>query len=137
MTPREPWKPRILSRFGRVLATILALFYVVILIGDSIAEGLHRPNAETAAVVAVFSYSAVSAVAALLTDRVGGAMLVVAGVALACLVALTAGRNHAIAAVVIGGPFLLAGAALLLAAALRDQWRYEREETLHSSGPEP
>lgn len=129
MTPREPWKPRILRRFGRLLATVLAVFYVVTLVGDGIAEGFDIPDAETAAVVAVFSYTAVSMVAAWLNDRVGGAMLLVASVALATLVATTAGRNHAIAAVVIAGPFLFAGAALLLAAALHDQWRYEREDT--------
>ena len=129
MTPREPWRPRILRRFGRLLATAFAVFYVVMLIGDAAAEGLHRPDAETAAVVAVFSYTAVSALAAWLNDRLGGAMLVLAGVALACLVALTAGQNLVIAALVIGCPVLLAGAALLLAAALHEQWRYEREET--------
>ena len=127
MTPREPWKPRILRRFGRLLATALALFYVVSLIGEGIAEGFDIPDAETAAVVAVFTYAAVSTVGAWLNDRLGGAMLVVASVALAILVATTAGRNHAIVAAVIGGPFLLAGLALLLAATLHQRWRHALE----------
>jgi hypothetical protein len=127
MTRREPWKPRILRRFGRLLAAVLALFYVLTLIGEGVAEGFEVPDVETAAVVTVFSYAALSTVVAWLNDRVGGAMLVVAGVALVVLVATTAGRNHAIAATVIGGPFLLAGAALLWAVALEDQWRAARQ----------
>jgi hypothetical protein len=121
MPPREPWKPRILRRFGRLLATVLALWYVVSLIGAGFAEGFDIPDAETAAVVVVFSYAALSTVAAWLNERVGGAMLVVAGLALAILVWVTAGHNRAIASVFIGGPFLIAGAALLLSAALRER----------------
>jgi hypothetical protein len=120
-TPREPWKPRLLRRFGRLLATVLSLFFVVSLIGEGIAEGFDVSDGESAAVGVVFAYAAVSTVAAWLSDRLGGAMLVVASVALATLVATTAGRNHAIVAAVIGGPFLLAGAALLSAAAFRDR----------------
>jgi uncharacterized membrane protein len=110
-----------------VLATVLSLFFVVSLIGEGIAEGFDIPDAETAAVAVVFAYAAVSTVAAWLNDRLGGAMLVVASVALAILVATTAGRNHAIVAAVIGGPFLLAGLALLLAATLHQRWRHALE----------
>jgi hypothetical protein len=112
MTPREPSKPRILRRFGRLLATALALFYIAMLVGDGIAEGFDIPDAETAAVVAVFSYTALSMAAAWLNDRVGGVMLILAGVALVSLVAITAGHNRVIASVLIGGPFVLAGAAV-------------------------
>jgi hypothetical protein len=127
VTPREPWKPRILRRSGRLLATALALFYVASAIGAGIDEGFDVPDGESVAVAVVFAYAAVSAVGAWLNDRLGGAMLVVASVALAILVATTAGRNHAIVAAVIGGPFLLAGLALLLAATLHQRWRHAPE----------
>ncbi len=121
MPPREPWKPRILKRFGRLLATVLALWYVMCLVGAGFDEGFDIPDAETAAVAAVFSYCALSTVVAWLNDRVGGAMLVVAALALAVLVPVTAGHNRAIATVIIAGPFLIAGTALLWSAALRER----------------
>ncbi len=121
MPPREPWKPRILRHFGRLLATVLALWYVTCLIGGGFDEGFDIPDAETAAVAVVFSYCALSTVVAWLSVRVGGAMLVVAGLALAVLVPVTAGRNIAIATVFISGPFFIAGAALLLSVALRER----------------
>lgn len=123
MTPPEPRTPRILMRSGRLLASVLAFFYVASLIGEGFGEGFDVPDAETAAVVVVFTYAAVSTAAAWLNERVGGAMLVTAGVALVVLVATTAGHNHAIAATFIGGPFLLAGAALLWGAGLHVRWR--------------
>jgi hypothetical protein len=110
-----------------VLATVLALWYVVSLIGSGFDEGFDIPDAETAAVVVVFSYCALSTVVAWLSDRVGGAMLVVAGLALAVLVPATAGRNRAIATVIVAGPFVVAGGALLWSVALRDRLHNERE----------
>ena len=123
MAQREPWRPRILRRTGRVLATAFALVYGVFIIG----EGFDGLDAERAALLVLLVFAALSVVGGWLSDRVGGAMLVVAGVALAAFVAIAADRNEIIAAVVMGGPFLLAGEALLLAAALRQDRRGERQ----------
>ncbi len=123
MTSPEPRMPRILMRSGRLLASVLSLFAAFSLIGSGISEGFDVPDAETAAVATIFTYTFVSTAAAWLSERVGGAMLVTAGVALVVLVATTAGHHHAIAATFIGGPFLLAGASLLFGAALHDRWR--------------
>lgn len=123
MRTRESWKPRVLRRFGRLLATAFVLLYGVLLIG----EGFEELGAEGAALVAILVYTAMSIVTAWLNDWVGGAMLVVASVALASFVAIAAERNPVIAAALFGGPFLLSGAALLLASALHEQWRDEQE----------
>ena len=106
-----------------MLATAFALVYGVFIIG----EGVDGLDAERAALLALLAFTALSVVGGWLSDRVGGAMLVVAGVALAAFVAIAADRNEIIAAVVMGGPFLLAGEALLLAAALRQDRRGERQ----------
>lgn len=123
MARREPWRTRILRRTGRVLATAFALVYWVFIIG----EGLDGLDAERAALLALLVFTALSVVGGWLSDRVGGAMLVIAGVALAGFVAMAADRNEIIAAVVMGGPFVLAGEALLLAAALRQERRDEAQ----------
>jgi hypothetical protein len=125
MTRREPWKPRVLRRFGRLLATAFALAYTGVVV-DRVSGGL---NAQGATLIALLLYAVLSAFASWLNDRVGGAMLVVAGVALAGFFALVAERNQLGATALIGGPFLLAGLALLLAAGLHEEWLYEQEET--------
>lgn len=123
MTRREPWKPRVLRRFGRLLATSFALAYTALVVSEVAGEF----NAKGATFVALLLYAVVSAFAGWLSDRIGGAMLVVAGVALAGFVALAAERNQVVATAFIGGPFLLAGLALMLAAGLHEEWLYEQE----------
>jgi hypothetical protein len=123
MRTREPWKPRVLRRFGRLLATAFALLYGVLLVGDVFEES----RAEGAALVAILVYTAIGIVTAWLNDRVGGGMLVVASVALASFGAIAAEGNPVTAAATLGGPFLLSGAALMLASTLHEQWRDEQE----------
>jgi hypothetical protein len=125
MRPREPWKPRVLRRFGRLLATAFALAYTAVVVGEVSGEF----NARGATFVALLFCAMLSASVSWLSDRVGGAMLVVAGVALAGFTAMVAERNHIGAAALIGAPFLLAGLALLLAAGLHDEWLIGQKDT--------
>ena len=125
MTRRQPWKPRVLRRFGRLFATTFALLYTAVVIREVSDEF----NARGAALLALLIYAALSAFVGWLNDRVGGAMLVVAGVALGCFFGMVAERNQVSGAAFIGGPFLLAGLALLLAAGLYEEWRYRQDET--------
>ena len=125
MAPRQPWKPRVLRRFGRLFATVFALLYTAVVVGAILEEF----NARGAALLALLLYAVLSAFVGWLNDRVGGAMLVVASVALACFFGLFAERNQVSGVAFIGGPFLLAGLALLLAAGLYEQWQYRHDET--------
>jgi MFS family permease len=125
MTRRQLWKPRVLRRFGRLFATAFVLLYTAVVV-RAISEEF---NARGAVLLALLVYAALSAFVGWLNDRVGGAMLVIASVALACFFGLVAERNQTSLAAFIGGPFLLAGLALLLAAGLYDEWRYQNEET--------
>jgi hypothetical protein len=125
MTPREPWKPRLLRRFGRLLATAFALVYTALVVREVSGEF----NARGAVLIALLVYAVLSAFVSWLSDRVGGAMLVVASLALASFVGVVAERNQIGAAALIGGPFLLAGLALLLASGLHEEWLYGQEET--------
>jgi hypothetical protein len=125
MTAREPWKPRVLRRFGRLLATGFALAYTALVVHEVSGEF----NTRGAALIALLVYAMLSAFVSWLSDRVGAAMLVVGGVALAGFFALVAERNQVGAAALIGGPFLLAGLALLLAAGLHEEWLYGQGDT--------
>lgn len=94
-----------------------------------VSEVFGEFNARGATLIVLFLYAVLSAFVSWLSDRVGGAMLVVAGVALAGFFGVVAERNQVSAAALIGGPFLLAGLALLLAAGLHEEWLYGQEET--------
>jgi MFS family permease len=125
MTPREPWQPRLLRRFGRLLGAAFALAYTATVA----LEVSDEFNARGAALVALLVYVVLAAIVGWLSDRVGGAMLVIGGVALAGFVAVVAESNQIAAAAFIGGPFLLAGLALLLAAGLHEEWLDELGRT--------
>jgi MFS family permease len=125
MTRRQPWKPRVLRRFGRLFATAFALLYTAVVV----VAILEEFNARGAALLALLLYAVLSAFVGWLNDRVGGAMLVVASVGLACFFGLFAERNQVSGVAFIGGPFLLAGLALLLAAGLYEEWQYQHDET--------
>ena len=125
MTPREPWKPRVLRRFGRLLATASALAYAALVVREVSGEF----NARGAALVALLLFAVLGAFVSWLSDRVGGAMLVVASLTLASFVGVVAERNQIGAAALIGGPFLLAGLVLLLAAGLHEEWLHGQEDT--------
>ena len=125
MTRRQPWKPRVLRRFGRLFATAFALLYTALVI----REVSNEFNARGAVLIALLAYAVLSAFVGWLNDRVGGAMLVVASVALASFFGIVAERNQVSGAAFMGGPFLLAGLALLLAAGLYEEWRYQHDET--------
>lgn len=125
MTPREPWRPRVLRRFGRLLATAFALAYTALVVREVSGE----LNGRSAALIALLVYAVLSAFVSWLSDRLGGAMLAVASLALASLVGVVAERNQVGAAALIGAPFLLAGLALLLAAGLHDEWLYGHKDT--------
>jgi hypothetical protein len=113
-----------LQRFGRLLAATAVLLYAA-LFGGKLFDG---PSAAYVALMAVLAFAAVAAIASWLSDSIGGGMLVVAGVALAICVAVAAERNPTAAILLLSGPFLVAGLALLSASALSEQRRYEEEE---------
>ncbi len=56
-----------------------------------------------------------SVIGALRYARIGGASLVVAGSLFSLFAIITAGRNHWLAALVSGGPFVLSGILFLVA----------------------
>jgi hypothetical protein len=121
---REPRASRILRRFARLLAAGSVLLYGALLGGGLFDE----PSAAYVALTAALAFAAVASIAAWLSDSVGGVLLVVAGVATAIWVGLVAERNPTAAILLLSGPFLVAGLALLSASALREQRRWEEKE---------
>ena len=121
---REPWPSRILRRFARVLAMAFVLLYGTLFAG----KVFDAPSAGYVAVILALAFAAVAAMAAWLSDSIGGGMLVVAGVALAICAGVAAERDPTVAILLLSAPFLVAGMTLLSAGAMRAQWQYEQEE---------
>ena len=123
MMPREPRLARILRRFGRLLTTGFVLLYWALFGGqvfDTLSPGF-------VAFIAMLAFTTACVVVGWLNDRLGGLMLVVAGVGLAVCAAVAAENAQALAVVLLSAPFLIGGIALMSAAALHEQWWYEQE----------
>ena len=121
---RESRPSRMLQRFGRLLAAASVALYGAMFLSSF----FHEPAGAYLALLAIVAFAAAGAVAAWLSDSGGGVMLVGAGVAMAICAGLVAERNRTAAILLTSGPFLVAGMALLSAAAFHAQWRYEHEE---------
>jgi hypothetical protein len=120
---RESRPSRMLQRFGRLLASASVALYGVMFLGSY----FHEPAGAYLALLAVVAIAAAGAVAAWLNDSAGGVMLVGAGVAMAICAGVVAEKNRTAAILLTSGPFLVAGLALLSAAAFHAQWRYKHE----------
>ena len=121
---RESRPSRMLQRFGRLLAAAAVLFYGAMFAGKL----FDAPSAAYVALLATLAFATAGAAAAWLSDSAGGVMLVGAGVAMAICVGVAAERNPTAAILLLSTPFLIAGLALLSAAAFHAQWEYEQDE---------
>jgi hypothetical protein len=103
---------------ARCIGVAAALVWLVPLVGavfDSESEDDASP-VEAVGVVGLALANVVAVAISLRREGLGGRILLVTGT-LFCLFALaTAGRNHAFAAAVSGGPFVLTGGLFVLAA---------------------
>ena len=74
---------------------------------DALAEGI--------AVTILAIANILGVVLAFRRERLGGMVLVATGLAFSIFAIFSAGRNHALAAAVSGGPFIVSGVLFLLA----------------------
>ncbi len=107
---RDPWPPRLLRRFGRVLATGFLILFIVLILSQAGSASALRLTA----LLAVLAYTAVATVAAWIDVRLGALMLAVAGAGLAAVVLAVAVHSAASAAAFMAAPFLLAAAMLFV-----------------------
>ena len=107
-----PLKSRGWARWSaRVLGLLLAIFLLVIGIGESFSEPFTLTGV---GVVILFGWASVSMLIAWRWERLGGLLGVLAVIALSIFIAITAGKNKAAAALLIPLPFLVIAAVFLL-----------------------
>lgn len=111
---REPVAPRLLRRFGRMLAMGFVVIYGVFLVQSLIDE----PSAAYVGLLAALAIAAAGAVAAWVDDCVGGGLLLLSAVAMALSGAIFAVKDATTAILYLSVPFLLAGLSVLVARGL-------------------
>ena len=94
----------------------VAVFVLVMVIGDAIAESSEGISAIGVGVGILFGWVFLSMVAAWRWEKLGGLSCILVAVALGIFVAVTAGRNNALAALAMGLPIIAIGMAFLVAA---------------------
>lgn len=101
------------------MGVVAALFWVLALVGSAFggpAEGEEDAVLEAVGVVTLVTANVAAVVVAFVRERIGSRLLAITGLALAAFAVVSAGRHHLFAAAVSGGPFLVSGILLMLAA---------------------
>jgi len=105
---------KVLRALGRILATVASAFWLFVIVVSGAIEGVHW-DLESALMAALVLGNAAATGIAWWRPRLGAVLLLIGGLAHAAFALYSAGHNHALAMLISGGPFLLAGAAVLLA----------------------
>ena len=110
--------PRTTRRGARSVGVAASALWLVPLLGSVIAgEGVESGElAETIGVVLLAALNVAGVAIAFGRERPGGWFLIATGSAFSLFALASAGRNHALAMLVSGGPFVVSGLLFLAAA---------------------
>ncbi len=116
-----------LRLIARIIASATVFFLIVFLVGSAveelIAEGAGGISVEGITLVLIGLVAVAGCIIAFKRERLGGIILMLASLSFGIHIALVAGRNHFLAWLVVGFPYLLAGALFLYV------WRLTRKES--------
>lgn len=101
-----------IRRLARILGSIVVGFWLLITVMSGFEDG-WRLNQEGAILLALILVSAVAFIIAWRREKLGGILLLIAGLAHCVFAYFAAGRNKALAISVSGVPFLLIGILFL------------------------
>ena len=101
---------------ARIIGLTASLMWLFILIASLIEEGFGAMVTEGMMLGALVGIAVIGVVVGISNEETGGAIALPAGIALAVFAAVTAGRNHWLAILVSGGPFMISGTLFMLSA---------------------
>jgi len=101
---------------ARIIGLTASLIWLFILIASLIEEGFGAMVTEGMMLGALVGIAVIGVVVGISNEETGGAIALPAGIALAVFAAVTAGRNHWLAILVSGGPFMISGTLFMLSA---------------------
>lgn len=108
---------------ARAIATIGAVFFLVMLIGSAVSEGVGPMTIEIGTLVLLGVVALAGGITSWWRDMTAGILLVLTSVGLGIHIGCFAGHNHVFAWSIIGLPYLVAGLLLLSARRLSRQDR--------------
>ena len=120
----EGGKHRLAKRMrlaARIIGTVAAVFFVSMLIGSAVAEGVGPITIEAGTVVLLGAVALAGCIASWWRDITGGILLVLTSISFGVHIGCFAGRNHFLVWLMIGLPYLVAGALIL------SSWRLSRK----------
>jgi len=122
MLERERYRLARLSRWAaRAIGTIAAVFFVVMLIGSALSEGMGPVTTESVTLVLLAAVALAGCAVSWWRDMTAGILLVLTSIGFGVHIGCFAGHGHVAAWAIIGLPYLLAGILILSA------WRLSRQ----------
>ena len=114
---------RLLRWAGRAISAIAAVFFVGMLIGSALSEGIEPVTVETGTLVLLGVVALAGSIASWWQDMTAGIPLFSTSIGLGAHIGCFAGHGHVLAWSIIGLPYLVAGILILSARRLSRQNR--------------
>jgi hypothetical protein len=116
MLESERYRLARLSRWAaRAIGTIAAVFFVLMLIGSALSEGLGPVTTESVTLVLLVAVALAGCAVSWWRDMTAGVLLILTSIGFAVHIGCFAGHGHALAWSIIGLPYLVAGVLILSA----------------------
>jgi len=106
---------------ARVIGLIAAVFFLGMLIGSAMSEGVGPITIESSTLVLLGAVALAGCIAPWWRDTTAGILLVLTSIGLGVHIGYFAGHNHVLAWSIIGLPYLVAGILILIS------WRLSKK----------
>ncbi len=106
---------------ARAIGLVAAMFFVVMLIGSAVSEGVGPMTIASSTLVLIGAVALAGCIASWWRDSLAGILLVLTSIGLGVHIGCFAGRNHVLAWSMVGLPYLVAGILIL------SSWRLSKK----------
>ena len=106
---------------ARAIGLVAAVFFIGMLIGSAVSEGVGPMTIESTTLVLLGAVALAGCITSWWRDRTAGILLVLTAVGFGIHIGICAGRNHFLAWLIIGLPYLVAGILIL------SSWRLSKK----------
>lgn len=104
---------------ARIIGLAATLMWTFVLVASAIDEGIDGFQGEGAILAGLILIAVTGVLTAFFNEEFGGTFTLVAGIALSVFAVVSAGRNHWLAVIVSGVPFVVAGVLFLIGARIQ------------------
>ncbi len=124
MPVRNQRKVRIMTLAGRIIGLIVAIFMAIMVIGSAAGEIIEDEplpfDVEGVTLGIITIVALAGCIISWWRERLAGILLILVAIGLAIHIGICAGRNHVLAWITLGLPYLIAGGLLF------GSWRLSR-----------